>query len=344
MKLAAEKNLNKFAFPVMNLKGKQITYPVNIHYHTWGFGCGKGIFGPKNWMILDILGTYAIHQSYNNTHGGKIEFKDRIPTSKDKRVESISGMYMSNELLKFVFKRHAGFDGGILPDYLYNDETALVKDPGSNYKRIKKVISIKVNDGDLKKQLPFLKKYSSVQLQEIIKQTAECNIIMNYPVRFFNGNNFQNFAFNNYNCPSRFFSIEKIKNAKLSKHGHVLEREYEIRFDTLLGYFFIQNCLSCYTDLVPGKFYLMSDFAQLFYRMLILPYYNNIKNPVGIDEIKKRLVLKTKDTYMNRKVVKRIMDELESNAFIKDPKEDKSNGKYAYSYVKNDWKEINNES
>ncbi len=47
---------------------------------------------------------------------------------------------------------------------------------------------------------------------------------------------------------------------------------------------------------------------------------------------------------MNRKVVKRIMDELESNAFIKDPKEDKSNGKYAYSYVKNDWKEINNES
>lgn len=84
----------------------------------------------------------------------------------------------------------------------------------------------------------------------------------------------------------------------------------------------------------------MSDYAQLFYRLLILPYYKNIKNPIGIDEIKKRLVLKTKDTYMVRKVIKRILDELVSNSLISDPKEEKLKGKYIFSYVKTPWKEI----
>jgi len=98
MKLAAEKNLNKYAFPVINLKGKQVSYPVNISYNTWGFGCAEGIFGPKNWMILDIPGTHMIHQKYNNTHGGTIEFKDRIPTSNDGRVKRLSGVDFWNKL------------------------------------------------------------------------------------------------------------------------------------------------------------------------------------------------------------------------------------------------------
>jgi hypothetical protein len=132
-----------------------------------------------------------------------------------------------------------------------------------------------------------------------------------------------------------------VQDSQISKDGHVLEREYTIRLDTFLGYFFTQNCLSCYTDLLPGKFYSMSDYSQLFYRLLILPYYNDIKNPIAIEEIKKRLVLKTKDTYMVRKVVKRILDELESNGFINEPKEEKPGGKYLYSYTKNSWKEIN---
>jgi len=347
MKLAAEKNLNRYTFPVINLKGKQVTYPVEINYNDWGFGCSKGIFGSKNWMIMDILGTYVIHKMYNDVHEGRVEFKDRIPKSSDNRVKFVSGQCMSRELLKFVLDRQHEFSDGILPDFLYSDDSELIVNAKPDKRRIKKVTSIKVNDAYLKKQLSFLKKYTSVQLHNLIKQTAECKIIMKFPVRFFGGDNYQNIPYSNYNCqnnPSRFFSIVNTEEAKLSKHGHVLEREYEIRFDTLLGYFFIQNCLSCYTDLLPGKFYLMSDYAQLFYRMLILPYFNNVNNPIGINKIKKRLVLKTKDTYMVRKIVRRIMDELESNSFIKNPKEGKVNAEYAYSYVKNDWKEINNES
>ena len=163
---------------------------------------------------------------------------------------------------------------------------------------------------------------------------------MNYSIRFFDGKNFQNFPYANKNCASRFFTLVNVDETKLSKNGNVLEREYTIKFDTFLGYFFIQNCISSYVDLLPGHFYQMSDYAQLLYRMLILPYFNKAKIPISLDEIKHRLVLKS-ENYMTRKTIKRILGELEMNSFIKNHNEIILDGSYWYSYEKNPWKTVN---
>jgi ribosomal protein S3AE len=83
--------------------------------------------------------------------------------------------------------------------------------------------------------------------------------------------------------------------------------------------------------------------------MFILSYYPNKKtgkipkNPITIDEIRKRLVLKTKDTYTVRKIIKRILEELASNRFIKDFTDEMIEGKYVYRYTRNSWKEITGE-
>jgi len=72
----------------------------------------------------------------------------------------------------------------------------------------------------------------------------------------------------------------EIDNVKTSSDGHVLERSYGINFNTYLGYFYLQNAVATlYTDLLPDKFYNMSDYAQLLYRLLILPYFKKAKNP-----------------------------------------------------------------
>jgi hypothetical protein len=60
---------------------------------------------------------------------------------------------------------------------------------------------------------------------------------------------------------------------------------------------------------------------------------------MSLEEIKARLVLKS-ENYMCRKVVGRILDELESNRFISDPKEIRKEGAYWYQYTKSDWKTI----
>jgi len=343
MKLASEKALNKFAFPLFNIKGRIITNPCIVEYTSdISFACDQGTFGPNNMMSLDILGTYLIHRIYNSKDYGKVDFGCRIPTSNDGRVKRISSNYISYKLLKYVTNRFRNTnDNGIVPTFLYGDEGKLNGIDGENT-RAKKVIALKVTDSYLKEQLPFLKKYSSQQICNMIRQTSESKLRMNYPIRFYDGKNYQNFPYNNYNENGScgFFTLLNVSNSNVSKDNHILAREYEISFNTFLGYWFVQNCVSCYTDLLPGKFYLMSDYAQLFYRLLILPYYGGVKNPIIVDEIRKRLVFKTKDTFMVRQVIKRILDELESNSFIRDPKEDKLNGKYMVSYSKTPWKEI----
>ena len=162
---------------------------------------------------------------------------------------------------------------------------------------------------------------------------------MTLPVRFFEKEKYQNYPYVNNNCASNLFTLVGVDAARTAKNGNILERDYGIRFDTFLGYFFIQNVMSCYTDLLPGHFYEMSSYAQLFYRLLILPYFKGAKIPMALEEIKARLVLKS-ENYMCRKVVKRILKELELNRFISGAKEIKKEGAYCYQYTKNKWKTI----
>jgi hypothetical protein len=164
---------------------------------------------------------------------------------------------------------------------------------------------------------------------------------MMYPVRYFDGNDYVNIPYANHNCPCSLFTLQKTDIIKRSANGHILERSYEIIFNTYLGYLFLQNALcSRYTDFLPEKFYSMTDYAQLFYRLLILPYFGKVKNPIRMDEIQQRLALKTKDTSMLRKTIKRILGELEAETFIRSYYETTVHGPYMYGYEKTFWKDI----
>lgn len=61
IKLASEKSFNRGICPVMNIKDKTVTYPLKIQYGNFQFEAGRGILGPKQMMIMDIIGTKLIH-------------------------------------------------------------------------------------------------------------------------------------------------------------------------------------------------------------------------------------------------------------------------------------------
>jgi hypothetical protein len=338
IKLASEKSFNRSICPVMNIKGKTVTYPFELKYNNFRLASGQGILGPKQMMVMDIVGTKLIHLFY-----GDQNFSDRIPTPKEKPVIKASGQYMSAKLLKYVTENLSP-----LNESWYSKEGKLFH-IDKQHARIKKPLIIVLNDGNLRSELPFLRKYSSKQIQDMIIQTSENVLWMNYPVCYFNGKYYEVFPFQNFRFYSRLFTLLGINQTKVSKNKNVLEREFCIQFDTILGYMFIQNMISCYMDLLPGKFYEMSDYAQLYYRLFILSYFPNKKtgktpkNPITIDEIRKRLVLKTKDTYTVRGVIRRILEELVSNHFIKDYTENTLDRKYVYRYTRNSWKEITGE-
>lgn len=337
MKLATEKSFNRCVCPVMNIKGKTVEYPLRVKYKNFGFLCNNGILGPKQMMIMDILGTTLIHKVCKN-----YSYQDRIPTQNDKRVKLKSSEFMSYKLLKYVGENLSPSHEGMIPYGWYSADGRLCE-IDKTHKRIKEPLGLGVEDGLLRKELPFLKQYSSCQIQDMIVQTSECSLVMNYPVRFFDGKEYHTFPFTNSGFPSKLFTIHKIFPTKMSQNNHVLARTYHISFDTLLGYMFMQNVLSGYTDLLPGSFYEMSDYGQLFYRLFIRPYFNQVKNPISIDEVRRRLVLKTKDTYMVRKVINRILNELALHNLISSPREEKVDGQYMYYYTRNSWEEMNSQ-
>ncbi|MGO9137279.1 MAG: hypothetical protein ACLP9S_04760 [Syntrophales bacterium] len=343
MKLAVERNLNKYAFPVFGIKGRPIdNYPCHAQYNLLEFFCDKGEFGAKNWMMMDVLATYLIHRYYN-FKDGILEFKHTIPTSKDRRVMDVSGYKMGHGPINYVIKHinQCRDEQNYLREDVAEDSLLRYIEPASQ--GMKMIQTLKVKDSFLRQQVAPLRPYTSTEIHEMLKGTSECMMRMMYSIRYFDSESkkYANYAFNNYNLSSRLFSLTDSKITRTTGSGRILEREYTISFDTLLGYFYAQNCLSGYTDLVPDKFYDLSDYGQLFYRMLVLPYYKKAKIPLGINEIRHRLVLKTRDTYMVRKIIRRILDELEANSFIREPKEIKANGEYAYAYIRNSWAEIN---
>lgn len=340
IKLASEKSFNRSICPVMNIKGKTVTYPFILKYGNFQLQLGKGVLGAKQMMIMDIIGTKLIHQFH-----GDQNFSGRIPLDNEKLVKELSGKYMSAKLLAYVTSHLSPLNEGKIPEGWY-DEDGKLDVIDSEHPRIKKPATVILNDGQLRRELPFLRKYSSKQIQQMIVQTSECFLWMNYSICFHNGKKYEFFPVNNIPFTSRLFSLEEPKETKKSKSKKVLEREYRIRLDTILGYMFMQNMISSNMDLLPGKFYEMSDYAQLYYRIFILTYFKNKKTrktpkiPLSIDEIRQRLVLETKDTSMVRKVIKRILTELTDYHFIKGFTEEILDRKYVYRYEKSTWKEI----
>ncbi len=340
IKLASEKNFNKNIYPVKSIKGKPL--PEGSFFNDPSnpvFECTNGVFGEKEMMMMDILATCELHSSYNRNKDNVPDFSKMIPKMHNPRVQKASGSYISKKMLEVFVEKTRNSENDIIPAGFFDENINVFNSKDNKKKRMKIPRKMSFTDSSLKQEFPFLKKMSSLKIFELIKGLSECTFKMKYPIRFFDGKKYQNFEYNNFCCSSRLFRLVNCTGSKISKDNKILERFYEIHFDTFLGYFYMQNVLSCYTDLVPGHFYEMSSYAQLFYRLLILPYFGTVKNPISLEEIKARLVLKS-ENYMCRKVVGRILDELETNRFISDPKEIKDGRSYKYQYTKNKWKAI----
>jgi len=345
MKMIAEKSICRGVSPVINVKNNPIKYPLVVKYKKFAFACGQGTFDSRHLMMIDIFGTVLIHSLHKNK-----SFSDRIPLPSEPQVKRVSGLYISKKLLEFMQKKLSPIDNGIIPETWSSDEGRLYE-IDKKFERIKKPMGITINDRYLRDHLPFLKKYSSLEIEKIIKDAYKLVFKMSFPVRYFNGKTYKTFHFNNYNFPSRLFTLKEIKAAHVSKDNHILAREYVISFNTVLGHFFVQNIFSSYVDFLPYRFYELSNYAQLFYRLFILTYYPNKKNgkcpnnPIALSHIETRLVLRSKNKTMIRNVVKRILKELEENNFISDPREKKiMGGDFIYSFVKNEWNKIRDEN
>jgi len=337
MILVTEKNLNKYAYPVFSAKGREIETPFKITDRSHVFVCDEGRMKPTNWIVMDILATYVVHYIYRKP-GDPIDFHKKKQRATDRVVYDTSRMGTHEHALDSLIRESQDKKTGLIDD----NEYAYIME-NNYYDRLcppRNIPQITVTDGELKKQAPFLKEYTSLDIYNMFKGTADCKVGMRYPVRFLDMESTKNMEYCNYDYPCSFFTISNVEYSKMSKDDHVLERRYTIRFNTYLGYFFIHNVLSAYTDWLPENFYRLSDTAQLYYRRCVIPFYNGVKSTMTMEEVQSRLQLTTRDTHGLRKVIRRCMSELEAATYIKEPKEEFLYGHYCYTAHKTPWAQL----
>ncbi len=337
MIMVTEKNLNKNAYPVFSVKDRKIETPVKIVNGKGNFVCQEGLMRSSNWIMMDILGTYIYHLAYRNPDD-PIDCNKKKYTAKDSEAYYTSRYGIHEHVLDSLIRSSQEDKTGIINEAAYKE----IMDDNYFDRTVppRNIITLRLTDGELKKQFPFLKEYTSLDIHNMLKNTADCKVGMLYPVRFLEGRSTHNKEYNNYNYPCSFFTLTNVECSKMSKDRHVLERRYTIRFNSYLGYFFIQNVLSCYTDWLPENFYQLSDTAQLYYRRCVIPFYNGVKGTMQIEEVQSRLQLKTQDNHALRRVIKRCMAELEAATYIKDPKEEYLYGHYCYTTHRTPWKQL----
>ena len=141
IKLASDKSFNRSVCPVMNIKGKTVEYPLKLKYNNFHFQSGRGVLGPKQMMIMDIIGTKLIHLIYGNQ-----DFSCRIPTNNERLVKEKSCLYMPKRLLKFL-TTNLSRDGLIPKAYSQEDRLSHID---KMHGKIKNPVSITLNDGQLK--------------------------------------------------------------------------------------------------------------------------------------------------------------------------------------------------
>jgi hypothetical protein len=120
IKLASEKSFNRSICPVMNIKGKTVTYPLVVKHNNFHLQCGQGILGPKQMMVMDIIGTKLIHTLYKNK-----DFSGRIPLSSEKTAKEASGKNMSAKLIKYAADHLSSANQGIISPAWYSPEGKL---------------------------------------------------------------------------------------------------------------------------------------------------------------------------------------------------------------------------
>lgn len=385
IKLAAEKNISKYLFPIEHRANQNLKYPVIIKtpvrcaYPFEGTGLGA-----EHEMMLDVIGTYVLIKTQlmaenmvNSIEGDEtVDFARRILLPKTDIVKGLSAGEMKKELIEQLIANRSPEHGDKIPSVYYQQNG------------MRKPVYLKLNDQFLKRQLKFMRDYTSEDIWGIIKQIADTKIGIEYPVRLFHEQpvmknkkdpntgqwiqvsgfdreyiNVKFDLFNNnviYNSQqvtvtSSFFRLNDVKDHSIEqqkgrydfkKKNRVMFREYDISFDTYLGYSFIQNYLSSYIDFIPESFYTMSNRAQLFYRHIILPQMKkNNRYSETVSHVRNRIGIMRNDRWGLRKAVDDVLDELEGAHLIKDPRKTFADGlDYRVEFTKLNWDEVTSEN
>ena len=174
-----------------------------------------------------------------------------------------------------------------------------------------------ITEGQLKIKFPFLMKYGSKVLYQMIKDTSENIFNLSFGVKIYS-EDMKKFIYTPVKIKDNIFSFECEPNRQTEKM--ILERKYQFKTDnSLLGFLMYRNVAFVNYDWMPENFYDLSKDSQNFFRKF-LSHRRAISKitKITLSDIKTHQLYYYKDYSQIKTIIINSLEELKTNTLIKD--------------------------
>ena len=238
-----------------------MTYPFEWKYLNTNKTCiiNKGYWDAKNSMAMDIIG----HLFLIKEGGG--EFPEKEYLFED---ENSIGERESTIVTGSCDKPDVQLDIGTVKNQKY---------------------WVSFTDAEFRKYTS--RDMTSIQIRDLLHDTADVEFKLVFPVRMDNGRNGKEQVYQ-MNYFSRFFEFGYADEERID--GIVRNRRYFVAFNTMLGELYVNNLLSEDYDWINKGFYSLPSNAQMFYKQFILNH-SLTSMQLHMDKIRERLHLYDKN-------------------------------------------------
>jgi len=174
-----------------------------------------------------------------------------------------------------------------------------------------------ITEGQLKIKFPFLMKYGSSTLYQMIKDTSECIFNLKLGVKIYDETE-QGFNYKPIQTTDNIFSFDCQTNRGTEKR--ILERKYQFKIDnSLLGYLMYRNIAFVSYDWIPDNFYELSKNSQNFFRRFISHRRALEKTTkIALSDIKIHQLYYYEDYAQIKAITIKSLEELKNNNLIED--------------------------
>lgn len=176
------------------------------------------------------------------------------------------------------------------------------------------------SEENLRDRYSMLEKYNSNEIYKVLLSISNTKFKMtSFPTRYCLDKKIKSFSFlaNKIESMSNLFDLTVTDQKNSFNNSRVYDRSYSIVFSNNLGLFFLNNVILINTDLLDEELYKLPDISQMIYKMIILPEYKVKVVKISMKKLVKKLNLKVNSSSSHLSVVRKHLDILKNNNFIK---------------------------
>ena len=303
----SERGINKALPAFVKKPGTEIEFPYEwIDKNRHRCSITNGYWGARNYMLMDALGYF-----YLLKEGG-----DRLP---DKASEIFRD-------LDSIRRREIELVNHSVNVEQNASEFMLSETDVEGYMRSK--YWLQFNDKIFRKFTSL--KLASNDIFKLILETSRVEFKLTFPVRLRLNRKMIKEEPYQMNMFSRLFEFGFIEQARQSD-GVIRNREYFVRFKTILGELFVHNLKMINYDWIREDLYSLPASAQIFFRKFVVNN-NEPRIPINLENIVKKLNLTDGNkTNLEATVRTNVLEPLKMQGFISSY--ERTNGLHGAKYI-----------